>query len=149
MPSGKEPSLKGGCSCASLRGLTRRVTQVYDQALKPSGLRVTQYSILAHVAEAEDLSLTELAQRLDMDRTTLTRNLRPLERAGWIEAVAGPDRRSRSVRLSAAGSRLLKRTAPLWREAERSFRATVGEDQAARLHRLVVEAMSQLSPRPQ
>ena len=145
MPSGKEPSLKGGCSCASLRRLTRRVTQYYDQALKPSGLRVTQYAILVHVAEAEDLSLTELAQRLDMDRTTLTRNLRPLAKERWIEVTACPDRRSRSVRLTRAGRRRLNAAAPFWQVAEQSFRRTVGQEESAALRRLITGAMSSLS----
>ena len=147
VPLGKEPSIKGTCSCASLRRLTRRVTQYYDNALRPSGLRVTQYSILAHIAEAADLSLTELAARLDMDRTTLTRNLRPLEKAHWVELTAGPDRRSRSVRLTRGGAQRLKDAGPLWRAAEQGFRRTVGRDESAALRRLIAGAMSSLSSR--
>ena len=149
MLSGKSLPLKGTCSCASLRRLTRRVTQHYDQVLKPSGLRVTQYSIMVHIAEAvkrsETLSLTQLAGRLEMDRTTLTRNLGPLEKAGWLELTDGPDRRSRAVRLTPSGERLLRKAAPLWRSAEQSFRQAVGADQAAQLRRLVSGAMSSLS----
>ncbi len=145
LPAEKDLPVEGTCSCASLRRLTRRVTQYYDHALKPGGLRVTQYSILVHIAHAEGLSLTELADRLDLDRTTLTRNLGPLEKAGWIELTAGPDRRSRSVRLTPAGARLAERAAPLWRAAERGFRQTVGQEEAARLKCLIAGAMSSLS----
>ena len=149
MPPGKarekDVSIKGTCSCASLRRLTRRVTQYYDQALRPSGLRVTQYSILVHIAHGEGLSLTDLASRLDMDRTTLTRNLRPLESEGWIALTEGPNRRSRSVRLTAAGEGRLKLAEPLWRAAEASFRRTVGQEEAAQLRRLVASSMASLS----
>ena len=145
LPSGKGYPLRGLCSCASLRRLTRRVTQYYDQALKPSGLRVTQFSILNHIAQFEGVSLTELALRLDMDRTTLTRNLGPLEKAGWIEVAAGPDRRSRTARLTPSGATCLARAEPLWRAAEQSFRHRVGPEDAAQLRHLISGAMASLS----
>ena len=72
------------CTCAHLRRTARRLTQAYDKALRPSGLRLTQYSVIANVVRANGLSVTDLAARLSMDRTTLTRNLRPLEAAGFI-----------------------------------------------------------------
>ncbi len=133
------------CSCALLRGLTRRMTQAYDQALKPAGLRVTQYMVLANVDREGGRPVTDLATHLEMDRTTLTRNLRPLEAAGWLRIVAGSDRRSRSVEVTAAGRDVLAAARPLWREAEDSFRETLGPDQAAQLRRLAAEAMARLA----
>lgn len=133
------------CSCALLRGLTRRVTQTYDQALRPAGLRVTQYMVLANVDRESGRSVTDLAARLEMDRTTLTRNLRPLEAAGWLRIVAGPDRRSRSVVMTAAGREVLAAARPLWREAEDTFREALGLDQAAQLRELAAEAMASLA----
>ena len=131
------------CTGAMLRRTTRRLTQVYDQALKPAGLRLTQYSILAHVSEADGLSVTELAERLTMERTTLTRNLRPLERAGLIRVVPGADRRSRAVRITTSGRSRFEQAIPLWREAERSIRRALGRDQTAELRRLLdVAALS-------
>ena len=125
------------CTGAMLRRTTRRLTQVYDQALRPVDLRLTQYSILANLAESDGLSVTELAERLTMERTTLTRTLRPLERAGLIRVVAGSDRRSRAVEITAAGSRRFDKAIPLWRGAERSIRRSLGREQTAELRRLL------------
>ena len=71
-----------GCTCFKLRRLTRRVTAVYDRALAAAGIRVTQYSVLGHVRRLKGASISELADALDMDRTTLTRNLKPLLDSG-------------------------------------------------------------------
>ena len=130
------------CTCALLRRTARRFTQTYDLALKPAGLRLTQYSVLANVAQDGGLSITELAERLAMDRTTLTRNLRPMERHGWLRLAPGHDRRSRAVEITAAGRRTFERAVPLWREAERRVRRTMGRDDAADLRRLLDAAMA-------
>ncbi len=119
------------CTCAALRRATRRLTQAYDQALRPSGLRLTQYSVLANVARREGLSITELAGLLAMERTTLTRNLRPLERAGLIRVAPGPDQRRRAVEITADGRRRYEAAVPLWREAERAFRRKMGNRESA------------------
>jgi DNA-binding MarR family transcriptional regulator len=128
------------CSCASLRRTARLVSRGYDQALKPAGLRLTQYSILANVAAAEGLSVTALAERLAMDRTTLTRNLRPLERAGWVVRGAGADHRARTLGLTGEGREVLERARPLWQEAERSFRRRLGRERSEALRRLLDQA---------
>ena len=128
------------CTCAALRSASRQVTQVYDQALRPAGLRLTQYSLLANLARHGGLTITELAERLAMDRTTLTRNLRPLEAEGLVALAPGADRRSRAVTLTEAGRRALAAARPLWQEAERAFRRTLGRDEAAELRRLLVRA---------
>lgn len=125
------------CSCAVLRRAARRVTQSYDKALKPAGLRLTQYSVLANLSRHEGLSITELAERLAMDRTTLTRNLRPMEREGWITRAAGADKRSRAVGITASGRALFERAFPLWQEAERGFRRKMGRDTVAELRQLL------------
>ena len=127
----------GHCTCAVLRRTARRVTQAYDRALRPAGIKLTQYSVLANVLHDGGLSITELAERLAMDRTTLTRNLRPMERAGWIEIGAGPDRRRRAVRITAAGRGIFKTAFPLWQAAERGFRRGLGRDTAAQLRHLL------------
>ncbi len=133
------------CTCAALRRAARRLTRAYDRALRPAGLRLTQYSVLANLARAQGegrgLSVTELARHLAMDRTTLSRNLRPLEAAGWIRVAPGPDRRSRAVDLTAAGRRVFEAAQPLWQAAERSFRRSLGRENAAELRRLLDAAM--------
>ncbi len=116
------------CTCAMLRRTARRVTRIYDRALRPAGVRLTQYSVLANVARSGGLSITELATRLEMERTTLTRNLRPLVRAGWVIVARGSDRRQRSVGLTQAGRQVYETARPLWEAAEARLRENLGEE---------------------
>jgi DNA-binding MarR family transcriptional regulator len=136
-----------GCTCARLRRLNRRVTAVYDRALAPLGLRVTQYSLLASLRRAPALTLTELAAVLDMDRTTLTRNLKPLSEAGWVELhTDAADTRARRVQLTGAGAARLDAARPLWRRAQDEVNTTLGRAQVAQLHALVDEVLPRLRP---
>ncbi len=132
------------CTCAMLRRASRRVTQVYDQALKPFGLSLNQYSLLANLLRSEGISITDLAERLDMERTTLTRNLKPLETAGWLRVKAGPDRRSRALEILPEGRAVVEQAFPAWQQAERRFRKSMGRDEAAELRQLLGTAMSAL-----
>ena len=145
MPDDRPTLAETPCTCAALRRTARQLTRAYDRALRPAGLRLTQYSVLANLARAEGegsgLSVTDLARRLVMDRTTLTRNLRPLEADGWILVAAGPDRRSRAVEITAEGKRIFEAARPLWQDAERTFRRTMGREDAAALRRLLDAAM--------
>ena len=120
-----------------VRRAARQLTRDYDRVLKPAGLKLTQYSVLANLVRSGGLSITALAERLAMDRTTLTRNLRPLEKAGWIAIRSGPDRRRRAVDITDHGRRIYERALPLWRRAERAFRRTMGQAESAELRRLV------------
>ncbi len=133
------------CTCAALRRTARRLTRAYDRALRPAGLRLTQYSVLANLARAEGegsgLTVTDLARRLAMDRTTLTRNLRPLEATGWLLIAAGPDRRSRAIEITDEGRRVFEAAQPLWQAAECAFRQSLGREEAAELRRLLDAAM--------
>lgn len=124
------------------RRTARHLTREYDRVLKPAGLKLTQYSVLANLVRNGAMSITALAERLAMDRTTMTRNLRPLARAGWIVVRDGPDRRSRSVDITPAGRRLYKQALPLWQSAEQSFRQAMGRDEAAALRRLLDAALA-------
>ncbi|WP_424101859.1 MarR family winged helix-turn-helix transcriptional regulator [Moorena producens] len=106
------------CTCFNLRKATRVVTQIFDDKLRPSGLRATQFSILAVMAGAKSSTINKLAQTLAMDRTTLTRNLKPLEKQGLIEISPGEDRRTRLVALTAKGQENLTQALPLWEQAQ-------------------------------
>src|SRR4029453_4442234 len=104
MPAAPDSAIHG-CTCARLRRLNRRMTAVYDRALAPLGLRVTQYSLLSSLRRARRMTLTELATLLDMDRTTLTRNPKPLGDAGWVDVHTDAiDTRARRAQLTAAGA---------------------------------------------
>lgn len=116
------------CVCFNLRKAARAVTQFYDAALAASGVRATQFTVLVALSLSERLSLTQIAERLVMDRTTLTRNLRPLERDGLVRIERGPDRRERYMRLTAAGRKRLDRALPLWRKAQRRMTEAIGEE---------------------
>ena len=99
-----------GCACRNLRRTARAVTQLYDDTLRPSGLRITQFTLL--------VPITRLADALDLDRTTLARDLKPLTERGLLEITAGQDKRTRMVRLTVQGREAIARAYPLWRQAQ-------------------------------
>ena len=106
------------CASFNLRKASRLMAQAYDRYLQPSGLTNTQFTLLAVISSRGPISITELAHVLGMDRTTLTRNLRLVEPEGLLEVTAGRDARTRDVRLTATGSKTLKKATPLWQEAQ-------------------------------
>jgi DNA-binding MarR family transcriptional regulator len=121
------------CVCATARMAARSLTRIYDRALEPAGVRTTQFSVLARLLEEGPLPLTHLAGRLAMDRTTLARDLRPLERRGLVAISVGADRRVRMAELTPAGRRLVDEVRPLWKQVQRDVRAQLGPDHVARL----------------
>src|SRR5690348_12005792 len=100
------------CVCAQIRRVDRAIIQFYDEALAPSGLRITQFTLLATLSEAGPTNVNRLAELLDMDRTTLTRNLEPLTRQGFVRSEEGEDRRVRLVLLTTEGAAALARALP-------------------------------------
>jgi DNA-binding MarR family transcriptional regulator len=134
--------MPSACTCFRLRSLTRRVTRLYDQVLAPSGLTVTQYSVLAHALRQDAApTVSELAQQLFTDRTTLTRNLKPLAAAGLVKVGAGADARSKAVRVTAKGRSAFRAARPLWKEAQARLRAQAGGARLAALHGLIEELL--------
>jgi DNA-binding MarR family transcriptional regulator len=107
-----------GCACRNLRRTARAVTRHYDDTLRPSGLRITQFSLLVAVALSEPVPIIRLADALDLDRTTLARDLKPLTEQGLLEISAGEDKRTRMVRLTVQGREAIARAYPLWRQAQ-------------------------------
>ena len=128
------------CTCHMLRRTARKVSRYYDQALRPAGLSLSQYSILANTRQAQSLTITELAELQDIERTPLTRNLAPLVKAGWIIISKGPDKRSRAVQLTQSGQELFGRARLLWQQAEMKFRNNIGREDATNLRQLLDEA---------
>lgn len=107
------------CACANFRKASRAITQFYDASLRPSGLRVTQYTPMAAVALMGSPTIAELAEKLVIDRTTLTRDLKVLEGRGLVEVRTGAnDRRTRVAELTEAGRRTLAEAVPLWEQAQ-------------------------------
>lgn len=137
-----------GCTCFKLRSLARRVTQLYDQTLAPAGLKVTQYSLLAHVrrrAPRAAPTVSELAQALFTDRTTLTRNLKPLVERGLVEIAHGADARSKAVTITMRGEAAFQAARPLWKQAQLRLRGVAGAAQVEALHGLVDAVLPQLA----
>lgn len=122
------------CACKHLREASRAVTQLYDQALRPSGLRITQFTILVGIRLSEPVALTDLAERLVIDRTTLSRNLRLLEEHELATSESGDDARIRKVVTTERGRRMLEEAHPLWQSAQTRVEEVLG---AAGLGRLL------------
>lgn len=128
----RNPEL-GACACSQLRRASRAVSAYYDSVLAAAGLTVTQYALLVNIARAGSMTRSALGVRLGMDRTTVTRNLRPLERDGFLKELAGEDRRERMVALTAPGKRKLKKGFACWEKAQGAFRDELGEAALAKL----------------
>lgn len=116
------------CACGRLRRATRALTQLYDDAMAPSGLRVTQFSLLRTLDREGPTAITKLAALLLLDRTALTRNLEPLVARGLVDVAPGTDARTRTVRLTSAGLDTLRHATPHWRRAQRAVARRVGAE---------------------
>jgi DNA-binding MarR family transcriptional regulator len=128
------------CNCLALRQAARHVTQFYDQLLAPTGLRTTQFSILAKLRRLGALTINGLAKELVMDRTTLGRNIQPLEREGLIAVVTGrTDRRSKELQLTEEGRARLRAAVAGWRAAQERFEAAFGAERALELRTILHE----------
>lgn len=125
------------CNCLSLRQATRRVTQLYDQALAPVGLRATQFSLLLQTEALGPILLQPLAEVMVMDRATLGHNVRPLLGRGLVQLEVGRDRRSRELSITQAGRDLLVEARALWRQAQDAFETEMGRNTASALRGLL------------
>ncbi|NUO77253.1 MAG: winged helix-turn-helix transcriptional regulator [Lysobacter sp.] len=134
------------CTCFRVRKLTRLMSQRYDQALAPAGLNLNQYSILRR-ADAVPRSIGELAMVLGMDRTTLSRDLKPLIAAGWVGTAPGEDARQRRVRVTSAGRRTIARAEPLWLSAQNDIERKLGTAGLQALHEQLDLAIGHLKER--
>jgi DNA-binding MarR family transcriptional regulator len=120
------------CNCLAVRQAARHVTQFYDQLLAPSGLRTTQFSILAKLRRLGPMTINALAAEMVMDRTTLGRNILPLERDGLIAVEQGSrDRRSKELRVTEAGEARFRAGMKGWAQAQRQFEKAFGEKRTA------------------
>ena len=122
------------CNCAAIRQAARHVTQFYDETLAPSGLRTSQFSILARLARGGPMNVNSLAAAMVMDRTTLGRNILPLQRDGLLSAApSAADRRSKELKLTPEGAERFRAAARLWADAQARFEARFGRKRAASL----------------
>jgi len=139
VPTERNPEV---CTCLALRQAARHVSQFYDQQLAPTGLRTTQYSILAKLKRLGPITINVLADEMVMDRTTLGRNILPLQRMHLIAVRRGrEDRRSKEVHLTEAGEERFRAALKEWKVAQERFDATFGRDRTLDL-RAVLRAVT-------
>jgi DNA-binding MarR family transcriptional regulator len=122
-----EREILENCACHKARTAARAVTRAYDEALRPVGLRATQLAVLVAVAMDDAISINALAQFMGMDRTTLTRNLRPLEKEGLVTLGIEGWRRSRALTITKKGRSRLREALPLWSRAQQALRKQLGD----------------------
>lgn len=125
------------CTCFRLRRAARAITQLYDRELEPGGVTVTQFSILAELSRSGAQPTSTLAARMGMDRTTMTRTLKPLRREGLLADATSADGRVRAVGLTAEGERRFVAGVPLWRNAEREIARSLGAEGTEGLYALL------------
>ena len=133
------------CTCFRVRSAARRVTQIYSRHLAPTGLKISQFSLLGFVCGEGPVTVGRLSELLTTDRTTLTRNLAPLVKGGLVERARSGDRRRHELVATAAGRAQFKRALPLWAAAEQEVRAALGERLAADLHAALGQSMDRLA----
>ncbi|MEO1065817.1 MAG: MarR family winged helix-turn-helix transcriptional regulator [Pseudomonadota bacterium] len=118
------------CACQALRKSARTVTRRYNAALKPVGLNIGQFTTLASLLRPDSVPISVLAEQLGMDRTTLTRDLKPLERRGLVVSLSdAEDARQRNITISDRGRELMKRAAPLWEIAQEKTKKNISDEQ--------------------
>lgn len=132
-----------GCTNLKLRQLSRVVTRHYDGYVAGVGLRNTQYSLLSHVVVLGPVRLTDLASKMRIEASTLTRNLQPLIAQGWLRVLPGEDGRSRCVEATAAGRAKRIEGQRAWKQAQVALNRRLGAERVVELHRLLDEAMAQ------
>lgn len=133
-----------GCTNLKLRQVSRQVTRHYDALVAASGLKNTQYSLLSHVVAMGPVRPSDLAAKMKLDASTLTRNLQPLVAQGWVELLPGDDARSRLVAATEAGRAKRAEAQRLWKQAQLALNERLGDERMLRLHALLDECMALL-----
>lgn len=139
------PTQPQGCTNFKLRQLLRSVARLYDAQMANSGLKTTQYSMLSHVVALGPVAPSELAARMGLDASTLTRNLRPLVDQGWCVQGPGADARSRSVTITAAGRAKHAEARAHWKRAQLDLNQRLGEGQVVALHAMIEQVQAALA----
>ncbi len=125
------------CIAARLRMVNRAVSKMYDRALRPHGIRVSQLNILVAVSQFGQARQQDVCQTLFMERSTVSRDVERMQANGWLDSATGEDARTSVLTVTLAGKKLLERAAPSWREAQQRAVALFGQDQIAALDRVV------------
>ncbi|SCK11441.1 DNA-binding transcriptional regulator, MarR family [Variovorax sp. HW608] len=135
MQQGKQPMTVEQCNCFTVRKAARQISRFYDGHLQTTGLRITQFLILATLSELGSAAVSELAERLDVERTAMGKMATVLQRDGLLDIGPAPtDARTKVIKLSRDGRRVFEKALPLWREAQRQFAELNGTARVASIH---------------
>lgn len=131
------------CNCINLRRASLSITEVYDEMLKSSGLKISQYLLISNIKRLGPVSVSNIALEIRLDRTTIVRNLKPLEERGFIVDVAAKGSRNRQLILTDKGLEVLNVAKPLWLEAQNFIKQYLGEEDMNTLTKLLskIEAL--------
>ncbi|QCI69389.1 MarR family winged helix-turn-helix transcriptional regulator [Phreatobacter stygius] len=129
--------MAGDCYCILLRTAARKTSAIYDEALASLGINIAQFSMLRRIARAAPVSLTELGRLTELDRSTVGRNAKVLERMNLVRTVPARDQREATLVLSDHGQRILAEGAPLWDQAQEKIESMLGADAAKQLRTLI------------
>ena len=140
----KTPTQPQGCTNLKLRQLGRMVTRHYDHSMSSVGLKNTQYALLSHVVKLGPIRPSDLAKRMQMDASTLTRNLQPMAAQGWLSVGAGGNARSRLVEATAAGHALRAQGQRAWKAAQLALNEKLGTERVLALHDLLDSCITSL-----
>ncbi|HEY6412231.1 MAG TPA: MarR family winged helix-turn-helix transcriptional regulator [Edaphobacter sp.] len=124
------------CMCANFRRASRALTQMYDQELRPEGLRATQFTILQALTLAGEVTQGQLGGVLAIDSTTLTRTLKIMRRDGWVKMSRGEDRREWRLGLTKEGEAIYKRALPAWERTQKKIRTRIGRTEWEQMMKL-------------
>jgi DNA-binding MarR family transcriptional regulator len=125
--TGRAQPIATPCLCAALRQASRAVTRVYDAELREIGLRTTQHSLLRLLGRVGEVRQSDLGEMASLDETTMTRNLRPLVKSGWVTVRAGADRREKLAAITDAGKEKLEQACPAWLKAQERMQRVLPE----------------------
>ncbi|MBK5570329.1 MarR family winged helix-turn-helix transcriptional regulator [Ensifer sp. SSB1] len=125
------------CYCILLRKASRKLSSLYDDALEPIGINVAQFSLLRHIERGQPISITELGRQTELERSTVSRNIKVLEGMDLVATSAGADQREAVVELTDNGRNILQDGAPLWQGAQDKIEAKLGVEDTAKLKELL------------
>ncbi len=134
------------CTSFHLRKASRAVTQMFDEALKPCGLYSTQFTLLNAIFFSQPATITKLSKALIMDRTTLTRNLNPLKKNGWIEISPGEDKRTKTLSITSSGKKVLNDATLYWNQVQKQVVGKLGKKQWEELLNQLTFVVQKLNP---
>ena len=132
------------CLAVRIRLLNRTVTNIFDEVLRPLGVKVSQLNVLIVVAKRGPISPGDVARRLNMEKSTLSRNVERMRTRGWLEVSEGDTGRQQILKIGSAGRQLIKKSLPFWKQAQAQTEATLGQQGARSIHRAADTVWAQL-----